>query len=248
MVSRRELLRGAFGTAVGTAAGLGAVLPTAADAAEPRRHVIGYSYLGRAIVAYRLGRADARSRYLVLGSMHGDEPVGHRLAVHRLVREQAPPGVQLWVVPTMNPDGLAAHTRTNARGVDLNRNFPSSDWTLQGAGTRYWSGPAPASERETRVMVRFLSDLVPHTIVSIHQPLACVDFSGGDRSATRWLADRLHLPAKTLGASGGNLTAWFNDAFPRQTALTLELAAHVGADRVSEVADVLVRHAARRRG
>jgi protein MpaA len=149
-------------------------------------------------------------------------------------------------VPSMNPDGLAAGTRTNAHGVDLNRNFPGADWRLQDAGTRYWSGPDAASERETRAMVRFLGDLAPHTVVSIHQPLSCVDLSGGDRSVTTWLADRLNLPVRRLGASGGNLTSWFNDTSQRDTAVTLELAPTVTGERVTRVADVLVKHAAYR--
>jgi protein MpaA len=146
----------------------------------------------------------------------------------------------------MNPDGVAAHTRTNSRGVDLNRNFPSADWHRQDKGTRYYSGPHAASERETRAMVRFLSDLGPRTVVSIHQPLACVDYSGGDKSVTNWLSDRLHLPARRLGASGGNMTTWFNDEFPKRTAVTLELRSTVTTAFGGHLTDVLFRHAAQR--
>lgn len=267
MITRRGLLAGAAGIAAGVASGAGLATGLATGTARaaareagvgtslagrtsssPRPHwtTIGRTHQGRRIRAFRLGDPDAPSRYLVIGSMHGDEPAGRRVAA-QLRQLTAPRGVQLWVVPTMNPDGLAAGTRTNARGVDLNRNFPSADWRRQGRGTSQWSGPRPASERETRAAVRFLRDLVPHTVISVHQPLTCVDFSGGDPAVTRWLAARLGLPARTLGASGGNLTTWFNDRYPKRTATTLELASSVSPRRARRIAQVLRQHAAQRR-
>lgn len=254
MISRRGLFAAAAGIAAGAASAAGlaaaaagaATSPHTATTQRPHWTVLGYSHQGRRIRAFRLGDPDAPSRYLVIGSMHGDEPAGRRVAA-RLRHLSAPKGVQLWVVPTINPDGLAAGTRTNSRGVDLNRNFPSADWRQQGRGTTQWSGPRAASERETRIVVRFLKQLRPDTVISIHQPLACVDFSGGDPKVTRWLAERLGLPARTLGASGGNLTTWFNDRYPRRTATTLELASSVSQARVKRVAHVLRRHSAHRR-
>ena len=72
------------------------------------------------------------------------------------------------MVPVYNPDGLAAGTRKNARGVDLNRNFPYHWANLDG---NYESGPKPASEPETRAMMRFLRQVRPDWILSFHQPL-----------------------------------------------------------------------------
>jgi len=244
VITRRSLLGGAAGTVAGAVGGI--LLAGQVGAAEPRRYVIGRSHRDRRITAYRIGPADARSRYVVIGCMHGDESAGRRIAVHRMLNRRAPDGVQVWIVPTMNPDGLAAGRRTNARGVDLNRNFPSSDWRLQDKGTRYYSGPRAGSERETRAMIGFLDDLGPGTVVSIHQPLACVDFSGGDRSVTTWLAGRLGLPARRLGASGGNLTTWFNEDYPKRTAVTLELGPAVSTAYGGRLTDVLFRHAAHR--
>ncbi len=81
-------------------------------------------------------------------------------------------GIDLWVVPTYNPDGLARGTRKNARGVDLNRNFPYRWTDLDG---NYESGPKPASEPETRAMMKFLRGVKPRRILSFHQPLNGVD-------------------------------------------------------------------------
>ena len=57
---------------------------------------------------------------------------------------QAIHGVDLWLVPVYNPDGLAAHNRRNAHGVDLNRNYPYHWADLDG---NYESGPHPARSR-----------------------------------------------------------------------------------------------------
>jgi murein peptide amidase A len=228
--------------------GVGALLvPGSSPRTELTRYRIGHSVKDRPITAYRIGPADAPSRYLVIGCMHGEEPAGTQLLREHLLRASAPRGVQLWLVPTVNPDGLAAGRRTNAHGVDLNRNFDGPHWKVQGEGTEIYSGPEPLSERETRVMTRFLTDLQPHTITSMHQPLACVDFShGASREHTQWLSARLGLPARRLAWSGGNMTTWFNDLYPHKSAVTLELRRPTTAAMRRHTADVLVRHAAHR--
>ena len=82
--------------------------------------------------------ADApRRRVLVIGGIHGNEPVTPP-AVRGLLEAQIAPDVEVWLVPSANPDGSAAGMRCNANGVDLNRNF-SWGWR-RGDG-----GPAPLS-------------------------------------------------------------------------------------------------------
>ena len=120
---------------------------------------LGTSTLGRSIRAFRVGRGHAR--VLVVGCVHGDECAGSVIAT-RLLHARPPADGSLWVVPDLNPDGHAAKRRTNARGVDLNRNFPGT-WRDLAA-----SGSAPASEVETRLAMRLIreaaarrDDLVP---------------------------------------------------------------------------------------
>src|SRR4051794_29844884 len=86
-----------------------------------RRITFGHSVRGTSLRAVRLGDFHASRKALVVGVIHGDEPAG--LKVLRALRRSHGDvkGVQLWVVKTVNPDGLAANTRQNARGVDLNR-------------------------------------------------------------------------------------------------------------------------------
>jgi protein MpaA len=248
VMDRRTFL--ATGAAAVAASASGLVFPRLASAVEtPPRIQIGHSVKGRPIWAYRIGERDAPNHYVVMGQMHGDEPAGPLVCVNRMLKKEPIPDVALWVVPTMNPDGGRRGTRTNARGVDLNRNFPSSTWQYRDKGTRYYSGPRPGSEPETRAILRFFSRIVPRTVISIHQPLASVDLSGGDREVSRWLARNLRLPVTSIQVSGGGtMTSWYNREFPKQTAVTLELPPSTTPEYRRHVSDVLHLHARRRRG
>ena len=84
--------------------------------------------------------------------MHGNEPAP-RYALRGLVEGATVVGLDLWVVPVYNPDGLAHHTRKNAHGVDPNRNYPYKWARLTG---NYYSGRRPSSEPETRAVVLFV--------------------------------------------------------------------------------------------
>ncbi len=251
-IDRRTFLtRAGLTGAAAASAGLfgGLLLPGTADAAAGlTKKVIGESTKGRPIKAYCLGDPDAKNVYLVLGQMHGDEPAGRLITRDRLLNKDPVKDVALWVIPTMNPDGSIRGTRVNARGVDLNRNFPSKTWVKQGKGTRYWSGPRPASEPETRAIVRFFSKIAPRTIVSIHQPLSSVDFSGGSKAVTQWLSDALNLPVAHIQVSGGGtMTSWYNAEYPVKTAVTVELPPSTTPKYRNNVAEVLLRHAKQRR-
>jgi len=240
-VERREFLAGAVAAAAAAVGGL--TLPGAAQAAIGTKHyVIGHSTKGRPIKAYVIGDENASNQCLVMGQMHGDEGAGRIVCHDRLLHKPPIADVALWVIPTMNPDGSIRGTRVNGRGVDLNRNFPSKTWVLEGKGTRYYSGPHPASEPETRAILKFFSDLQPRTIVSMHQPLACVDFSGGSHAVTHWLSDHLGLPVSHIslgGTGGGTMTSWYNHKYPKKTAVTVELPQSTSPQFRGHVANVL---------
>ena len=74
-----------------------------------------------AIRAVEVGNP-AGTRVLVVGRIHGNETTG--IAIADALEHRAPSDLDLWIVPHLNPDGVAADTRQNAHGVDLNRNFP----------------------------------------------------------------------------------------------------------------------------
>jgi murein peptide amidase A len=166
--------------------------------------------------------------------MHGDEPAP-RLILDSLRTGPPITGLNLWVVPVYNPDGLARHTRKNAHGVDLNRNYPYRWVNLNGS---YESGPRPASEPETRAMMRFLADVRPSRILSFHQPLHGVDTDTKLPAFARRVARRLDLPVKTFDCGGvchGTMTMWYNHRFPG-AAVTVEYGPHPPRHRMRVVA------------
>lgn len=183
----------------------------AAPDAVVERRLIGRSVQKRPIYAYRLGRP-GKPVVMLIATMHGNEAAPRQI-LRSLVGGAEVRGLDLWVVPTYNPDGLAAHTRRNARGVDLNRNFPYKWAPLDGD---YESGPRPRSEPETRAMIRFLREIRPHRILSFHQPLHGVDTDTKKPRFARRVGRALHLPAKAFTCGGvchGTMTMWFNHRF-----------------------------------
>jgi protein MpaA len=140
----------------------------------------GHSVLNRPIEVARLGNGENRT--LVFGVFHGDEPAGETacrcLLETLLERPDALRGRSVMVCPVLNPDGLAAGTRVNANGVDINRNFPAASWNGEGKGTRYWGGPQAASEPETRVALALLQSFAPSKIVTLHADLHNLNFDG----------------------------------------------------------------------
>jgi murein peptide amidase A len=221
--------RALTGALVATLLPLGAVLTTSGATATAGQdqardailevRVIGHSVRGRRILAYRLGERGER-KVVLISTMHGDEPATRQILDSL---RNGPPitGINLWVVPVYNPDGLARGTRKNAHGVDLNRNYPYRWANLNGS---YESGPRPASEPETRAMMRFLSDVRPSRILSFHQPLYGVDTDTKLPAFARRTADKLNLPVKTFDCGSvchGTMTMWYNHRF-RGAALTVE--------------------------
>jgi hypothetical protein len=117
--------------------------------------------------------------------------------------------------------------------VDLNRNFPVN-WRKQYG--RYYSGPAPASEPETRSVMRFLNGVDPDYVVGFHQPLYGVDtYAGKTRAFSVRLAHHLGLPRKTFTCNGtchGTMTQWFNAKHPG-VAVTVEYGTSVSKRQVT---------------
>jgi protein MpaA len=205
--------------------------PSAASDSNPAvigRSVIGHSVKGRRITAYHLGQP-GKKKVVLISLMHGNEPAPRRILTN-LVHGARVHGIDLWVVPVYNPDGLARHTRQNARGVDLNRNYPYR-WIRQGG--HYNSGPRPHSEPETRAMMRFLKKIKPAYILSFHQPLHAVDVT--ERPAfSRRVARALRLPTSHLRCGSschGTMTMWYNHRF-KGFALTVEYGAHPSRARL----------------
>jgi murein peptide amidase A len=184
---------------------------------------VGRSVRGREIVAYERGDPTAPVT-LVVGVIHGTEPAG--LAVIRRLRQMPlPPGVHLWLVPTVNPDGLRARTRQNARGVDLNRNWPVG-WVRYGRPwDGYHSGPRPMSEPENRAMRAFILRVKPALTIWYHQPLHVVYGSDPHVAILKRYSRLTGIPYKRLSAPPGAATRWERVHFPRGAHFVVEFPA-----------------------
>lgn len=159
------------------------------------------------------------ARVLVVGGIHGDELTAVSIVFRWIELLQQPghdgPQYHWRVVPVMNPDGLLAKppTRVNARGVDLNRNFPTPNWFAE--APRYWlisagrdprrfPGNAPASEPESRWLHDEITHFKPDVILSVHAPINVLDFDGpptGIKAPLRF--GKLHL--NRVGVYPGSL-------------------------------------------
>ena len=196
-----------------------AAAATPAPAQTSAWETIGHSEQGRPIRAMRVGSPRARVKVLVVGTVHGNEQAG-RAVVARLRRAHPPRGTALWLVDDANPDGTAANDRHNARGVDLNRNFP---YRWQPQDGVYESGSGPASEAETRVMQSFIERERPRVSIWFHQALRIVVKSTGDPKLERLYSTRSGLPRRSLPRYHGTAISWQNHTFAGDSAFVVEL-------------------------
>jgi murein peptide amidase A len=192
------------------------------DPVGRRRLYLGRSVRGRPIYAIELGDLDNEHSTLVVGVIHGNEtagvPIAKDLATRRPPREKL-----LFIVTRLNPDGVAAGTRQNADGVDLNRNFP---WRWRILGTRgdlQYSGPRPLSEPEARIAHSLILRERPKVTIWFHQPLGLVDESGGSVAVERRFARLARLPLQRLTRYPGSAAGWQNHRLPHTTAFVVEL-------------------------
>ena len=197
------------------------MLAQAAAAGGWHRVVLGRSVDGRAIAAFVGGDPSATRRVLVVGCIHGNETAGTAITTV-LTSLRVPAGVQLWVIPFLNPDGAAAGTRGNAHGVDLNRNFP---WHWQHLSGIHYSGPKPLSEPESRIAYHLILRVKPVVAIWFHQHLDLVDESGGNAAVERRFAALVHLRLIRLAHDPGSAVSWQNAQLHGTTAFVVELPA-----------------------
>ena len=159
----------------------------------------GRSVLGCPLEVWR---PEGECRMLIFAGIHGEE-AETTFALSRALRQLPERSPQCAVVLASNPDGSIRGTRGNARGVELNRNFPTRDWqrdpvphrsTLEDPRDVLLSpGRHPGSEPETQALIALIGDLKPEVVISLHAPLACVD-DANQSALGGWLAERTGMP------------------------------------------------------
>jgi protein MpaA len=182
----------------------------------PTAFVIGHSVDGRPIDAIHVGGNGPV--VLVVGCIHGNECAA--LPVVRALARAHPRAEDLWVIPEANPDGTARAGRLNARGVDLNRNFPAG-WR-PGPRDGYYPGPRALSEPESRALLAFIERLQPAITVWFHQPQTVVRAWGRSRAAARRYAQAVGMRYRSEVWPTGAVTRWQNAH--GETSFVVELA------------------------
>ena len=192
-----------------------------ASGSVQRTVLLGRSALGRPIRAIELGDPTG-APVLVVGCIHGDECAG-TAAVRALTAGPPVEGVDLWLLPNLNPDGRALGTRLNGRGVDLNRNFPSEWRPIGRPWDPQYSGPRPFSEPESRVARALVLRLRPAVTIWFHQPQGLVRAWGGSVPTARRFAQLAGLPFRRIRWPAGTAPNWQNHRFPGTSSFVVEL-------------------------
>jgi protein MpaA len=148
---------------------------------------LGRSYEGRPIEVVHV-QGDG-PRILVVGCIHGNECEG--IEVTRLLARSRP-HADLWLVHQLNPDGYARRSRTNAHGVDLNRDFLA------------------ATQRETRIARKLIRRIRPDMTLWFHQPQAVVRAWGPSREAARRYARLAGVGYRSMAWPPGSASRWQN--------------------------------------
>lgn len=197
---------------------------------RPEVRAIGKSVQERPLVAHRYGTPGGKV-VVAIGSIHGHEKSGIRIA-RELGRQAVPAGYELWVFDTVNPDGNKANTRQNARGVDLNRNFPAL-WKKQECPSRYCSGKRPATEPETLALMELFTQIQPQLVVFYHsegEVLVLPSNGVATPRAVRAYGRISDLPIGDVfcgsGGCTGNATQWLSAKIPSSTSFVVELPCH----------------------
>lgn len=172
------------------------------------------------------GKNEKAKNILVISMIHGDETGAGSLGRYWFERVQEIDPRNNWrIIPLANPDGAEKKTRTNAAGVDLNRNFPTMDWESDAknfwkkeakGSLRKFPGDKAASEPEVNCIMKHIDDFKPQFVISIHTPLNVLDYDGPRVPAPNYS----YLPWKRLGNMPGSLGRylWVEQKVPVLTA------------------------------
>lgn len=136
-------------------------------------------------------------KVLVVGVFHGDEPQGKYLIEKYIEQKKS----NLIFIPCLNPDGMVENKRTNANGVDLNRNFPTKNFGQDGSAAgdnpaSYYGGKEPASEIETKFVIDVIEKYKPKAIITLHAPYKIVNYDGPAQDIAQKISDIINYPVE----------------------------------------------------
>lgn len=182
-----------------------------------KKCVIGYSFCGRSIFAFHVGDVYGK-QYISTYAIHGREWITARLAIKHIKSPTLSGG---WIIPLVNPDGAVISQtqypmwKANARGVDLNVNFPA-EWgngrlNTNRRGSENCIGDKPLSERESASLAAFTLKIKPYVTFSFHTKGGEIYYEfggGGDENGARILSRATGYPYKKIYGSCGGYKDW----------------------------------------
>jgi protein MpaA len=179
------------------------------------------SHGGSPLIYAEFGKGSSTT--LILGGVHPDEltpiPLVFKFANHLQANPSLiPEGSRVIVAPLVNPDGFfkKGASRTNGRGVDVNRNFFTQDWYATAKhwwaerrqkNDRHFPGHIPNSEIETLFQIWLIDTFKPDKIISIHAPLGFYDYDGPGDQKPRTLTtseEKAKALVQTMSVSSRN--------------------------------------------
>ena len=167
--------------------------------------IVGKSVQQRPIMCLVLG--DGPDVTLIMATIHGNEAAGtplvRNLSWYLRQHPEMLTGRKVVIMAVANPDGMANDSRYNAKGIDLNRNFEAKNRV-----NSKQTGLTALSEPESRAIKQVIQQNKPDRIVSIHQPLNCIDYDGPARMLAERMGQYCVLPVKKLGARPGSLGSY----------------------------------------
>lgn len=154
-----------------------------------KSRIFGSSALGLPLIAHQF--QNGGPEILILGGVHGDEYEGV-VAARGIVKELSESftyKLNVTVIPEFNIEGVILKTRMNSRGVDLNRNLPTQDWSPVAATPRYNPGPEPLSEPENKALAKYIIEVKPRFILSLHSWNPMINVNGPCAEEAKVLAE-----------------------------------------------------------
>lgn len=134
---------------------------------------------------YFPAQQETKNSGLILAGTHGDETASVT-TLSCALRSIDSTQLKHHIILSVNPDGNQLGVRSNANYVDLNRNFPSTNfskeqtvyrWNSQSdkREVRIHSSSSSSPEPEVTALCQLIEKLKPAFTVSFHEPLSCID-------------------------------------------------------------------------
>ena len=144
---------------------------------------------------YKISGEKTSKKILIVGVFHGEEPQGFwAINDYFFNGKNLNAKNNIYIIPCLNPDGMAKNIRQNSNGVDLNRNLPTKNWAKSEKNSEYYGGTAPGSEKETKFIVEVIESINPDFILTLHSPFAIVNYDGDAKFEAQKISDLCKYP------------------------------------------------------